>query len=433
MTKISLDTEANERRCVNGIIPEYLEYAEGQESPSDFHLWCILGAIGCSLGRTVWLDRFFHKIYPNLYIILIGESALVHKNTALNMAIHPLREAYPDLFVVTQKISPQKLSSMLADIYEKRKVSELLIHANELSVLLGQSKLDDTLLKVLTDYWDCPVYSEYSTVARGVEVAKDVCINLMGGTTPSWLKNSLPLESLEGGFLSRLILVSRPASGIKQPHPEDLASASKFRKLENVTHDLCYINTNIAGPYEWDPEAKRLFSNWYINHNAPEKAVSFMRGYYGRKGDMIVKLAMINAASKGDEKIITKEDIFFGISILNENEVFIEDVIKGLGTTEDGKKYQTILDRIKSNQVDVPRGTGWKTVTGMEHSKLMRAVGHQFNGRDLSEVISSLISADEIVVEYIGKKKVYVSMEHKALPEERSVEQQKLKEGGNNE
>ena len=126
MTKINLEKPINERRCVNGIIPEYLEYVEGQECPSDFHLWSIIGAIGCALGRNVWLDRFYHMIYPNLYIILVGESAVVHKSTALKMAINPLRKALPELAVITQKVTPAKLSSMLAEVYEKKKVSEIL-------------------------------------------------------------------------------------------------------------------------------------------------------------------------------------------------------------------------------------------------------------------------------------------------------------------
>ena len=70
-------------------------------------------------------------------------------------------------------------------------------------------------------------------------------------------------------------------------------------KLQNVIADLAYIRENLAGEFEWSPEGKQVFSRWYINQNEEEirTAISFMRGYYGRKGDMVIKLAMISAAS----------------------------------------------------------------------------------------------------------------------------------------
>jgi len=211
MAVINLANESPARKCPNGIINEYLEYCDGQECPSDYHLWCIIGVIGMAMGRGVWVDRFFNKIFPNLYIILIGESALVHKSTALAMAIAPFREALPDLAVITKGITPQKLASMFAEIYKDNGEtnSELLIHASELSLLLGKVKLDDAMLKALTDYWDCPKDNDYSTIMRGTEVAKNLFLTLLGATTPDWLRNTLPMDSMEGGFLSRLVLVSR--------------------------------------------------------------------------------------------------------------------------------------------------------------------------------------------------------------------------------
>jgi hypothetical protein len=407
MSKVNLQQKVPERACLGGIINEYLEYAEGQESPADYHLWSIIAAIGSILGRNVWVDRFYNKIYPNLYVVLVGESALVHKSTALAMAVRPFRRAAPDAHVVTQKITPARLASLLAEIYEKSSngTSELLIHASELSVLLGQAKLDDSLLKSLTDYWDCPDIIDHNTIARGAENGRNVFVSLMGGTTGDWLRNSLPMDSAEGGFLSRLILVHRPPSGICTPHPEDAASFQKAQMLENVINDLRYLRENLVGEYTWEPAAKHMFSNWYTNHNpqAITKAQSFMRGYYGRKGDMIIKLAIISAASKSDVKVMTREDVYFGISILNENELHTEGILEQLGTTDEGRKYADVLKKIKISTTKVDRGGKLTTVAGVDHSSLMRMVGHKYNGRELSEVISSLYGAKEIMVEYGAK------------------------------
>ena len=423
MANIEMERAVPTRLCEDGIIEEYLKYTIGQESPQDFHLWVIITCLAIILGRNSYVDMGAWKTYPNLFTILVGESALTHKGTAMKYGLKVLGAAAPKLNEVAQKFSPESLSNLLKQLSEgEGKRAEAHIISPELSVLLGNSRLDDSLLKLLTDLWDSPDMHKYMTLSRGMEKATDVCINMLAGSTPSWLKNSVPEESLEGGFFSRLILVDRPPTGVKIPFP-DISLASKM-SMDKVIHDLKVIRNTFLGPFTLTPQAKMVYGEWYSTYNKPEKAVSFMRGYYGRKGDFVLKLAMVSSANFSNSMKISDEDVLFAIGKLNENEEHTKNLVKFLGTTQDGKKYTGILARIKKSVVDVPKNMGAVTREmlasgeyekdiriGIDHSALMRSVGYQMKAQDLSDVIDALIQAEEIQMIMIGAKKIYLARE----------------------
>jgi hypothetical protein len=402
-----------ERKCKQGIIAEYLRYTTGQESPMDFHMWTCIGLIAIAMGRNAWYNRGAWNIYPNLYIVLVGESALVRKSTALSMGVRPLTEALPELEGLGQKITPEALIGVLADKCAKDESTkaEAFIHASEMSVLLGKSKLDDSLLKLMTDLWDCPDSHTYQTRGRGKEMLREVCINMLAGTTPDWLKNSVPEESLEGGFFSRLILVQRPATGEKNPFPEDAMNVGSRDARANIMHDLKIVHTLLQGQFEWELEAKKAYANWYCEYNSPENAQSFMRGYYGRKGDFVIKIAMISSANFSNDRKITKEDVMFAVKILNENEIFTKELVRFMGTTISGKIFVAVRNRIKRHVVSYTDGKGnIKQVVGIGHSELMRGMGHQIKANELSDVIEALVQAEEIEIFYDGNRKLYKLM-----------------------
>lgn len=399
-------TTGGGRRCQDGLLIEYMKAYDSQESPSDFHLWTAVGLIAMALGRNAWYSRGAWNIYPNLYIVLVAESALARKSTALRLGIDPFKRAIPEIEGLGQKITPEALIGVLSDMCKQSDTAkaESYIYASEMSVLLGKTMLDDSLIKLLTDLWDCPDSHTYQTRMRGKEFLRDVCINMLAASTPDWLRNSVPAESLEGGFFSRLIIVNRPSTGEKNPFPEDTMSVHNLEALDNVIHDLREIRDGINGPFMWEPEGKRAYANWYCNYNEPENATSFMRGYYGRKGDLVLKLAMVSSANLSNTRVITKDDVTFAVSILNENEVFAKELVKFMGTTTSGKMLKLVLQKITSSVTDFENKDGTiQSIRGIAHSKLVQNTSHQLKLTELNEVLSSLLQSNE-VEELLGGK-----------------------------
>lgn len=403
--------QEKKRLCEEGILEEYLRYSSYQESPMDFHMWVCISLIAISMGRKCYVNWGAWETYPNLYIILVGESAITHKSTAIRMGMKPLAKALPKLHGTANKMSPEALVRYMSTLSKDEGEAVAYLNISELSVLLGKQKLDDSLIKLLTDLWDSDDIHTSFTIGRGEEVIRNICLNMIAGSTPDWLKNSIPTESLEGGFFSRLILVQRPHTGVKNARP--MMNQKQADSLQKVIHDLQQVN-KLEGPFHITGKAEEAFDQWYYNHNHPEKAESFMRGYYGRKGDFVIKLAMIFSASLDDEMIIDEDHITVAIRVLDENEEFTKNIVKFMGTTEDGVKALTVLKKIKNSVVTrEKRGSDGvpvlETVVGIDHSKLLRQLQHKYRSIEIGEIIDGLCQGGEIdKIQGMNNKSIYV-------------------------
>ncbi len=408
--------ETKRRMCKEGLLESYLRATIHQESPVDFHTWTCISLIAAALGRQCFCNMGMWEIYPNLYIILIGESAITHKSTAIKMGMRPFRKALPEVNLLAQKMSPEALINALANISKApdgEGRSEAYIESSELSNLLGQSRLDDTFLKLLTEMWDSPDYFSYATLGRGVEKLTDVCLNLLGGSTPSWLRNSVPETALEGGFFSRLILVQRPPKGEKNPRP--MLTTEQRECIITVQNDLQCIRENMRGEFHVEDRAQQFFDEWYHEHNHPEKANSFMRGYYGRKGDFMLKVAMCLSAAFNDDMRVTVDDMELAHRLLNENERFTENLVRYMGATEKGAMNMKVLAAIKRNMTQIPNGRGstageieMRTCRGIDHSRLQRNLAHQIRKDELQLTLDTLIESGDVILHFKGPRQARV-------------------------
>ena len=75
----------NGKRRLEDWLTSYLEYTSEQESPQLFHLWVGMNVIASTLERRVWVDRGYYRLYPNLYVCLVGARARVRRTTAGKM------------------------------------------------------------------------------------------------------------------------------------------------------------------------------------------------------------------------------------------------------------------------------------------------------------------------------------------------------------
>ena len=181
------------RLCEEGMIESYLQYSEFQESPQDFHIWTCISCIAIALGRSCYVDWGSWKVYPNLFVILVGESATTHKSTAIRMGVKQMEKVLGDgIHGTGQKITPEALIKYMKELATTYGEAATYLCISELSVLLSGQKIDDALIKAMSDLWDCDDRFEAITVSRGQETVDNVCLNMIAGTTPEWLKNSVP-------------------------------------------------------------------------------------------------------------------------------------------------------------------------------------------------------------------------------------------------
>lgn len=394
MAIINLSTP--KRKSSDGFLRSYVNYTRTHEAPEDFHVWAGFAILSMAVGRNVFLDRGpVGKIFPNIYTILIAESALMRKSSTIRMAVNIAKEALGDsLHVFSQKITPESFVHYLAVLSEKEKRAVACIVSDELAITLSNCAKDPSLLQLLTTLYDCPGTWEYSTISRGIEKLQNVHISMLAGSTPEWLKSSMPEDAVGGGFFSRLLPVNRLEPSCRNAHPEDIDDVESLKFREMCIHDLRAI-AQIEGQFKWSPKAKTMFADWYMDYNNPDAGPDALRGYFGRKGDSIIKIAMLTSISRDDSLIITDQDFYFALSLLTENEKSMADIVAKMGQTTSGKNLSHVLEVIRKKGV-------------ISHSALLRHFYYKFDKDELRLVVDTLRESDQIeTVHPNGKGAVY--------------------------
>lgn len=318
------------KREVSNWLDSFVSYAIHSETPVRPLWWSGVVAIAGALQRNVYIDQGRFKLYPNFYTILVSAPGLMQKSTTINYAVDLLRQ------VEGIKFSPRKCTweAFIQVMSESHKddsdgefnldqkiyrAAPITVIASELSVFLNLEDLG--MVSALVDLWDCPDVFDKVTKFSGCEFIERPCVNLIAGTTPSWIRQSFDRWSKEGGLVARCIFIyedkkRKPLAFPRKHMPKDLPKLQ-----EKLITDLTYIN-RLSGIYTFTPEAEEYEEIRYERHyyqivNGDPNAAF---GFKDRKQAHIFKLAMIIAAAKRDQLIITLEDLLEAEQKINEVE-----------------------------------------------------------------------------------------------------------------
>ena len=184
-------------RQLNDWLSAYIEYTDETEPPLSYNVWTGVSLIAATLERRVHLKWGFDRIYPNMYIVLIGPSGKCRKGSAMNVGKDIIKDV--GIQLTSESVTREALIRCMQravmdyiDPYTKNVEFHCALTAMspELSVFLGQS--DVKFLADLTDWYDSVDKWTYETKGAGTDEIKGVCFNLLGATAPDWLQSILP-------------------------------------------------------------------------------------------------------------------------------------------------------------------------------------------------------------------------------------------------
>ena len=323
-------------RKVPDFIKGFLEYSSNHESSDTLRTWVAISCLAGTLHRKVWIDFDLYKLFPNMYIFIVGQSGLVKKSTSMNIGVDLLREV--GVKIMSDRVTPASLVREIKDAASftqfdgaTHKHSSVFSYASELKSTFGGSI--NSVSELLTDLYDCnPNDANKPWIHKsgaGTTKVYGPCLNILAGTTPIWLKKMIPSSDMEGGFASRVIFVVEKPSGRFVAWPELDDSQKELRK--DLIETLKHINSRCVGRFRVHSEARELFTAWYENHmkyDLPKVSDPKFSGYMGRKGDIMRKLAMIRSASLGDDLIIEREHLLWAGEQLESIEKGMFDAMK---------------------------------------------------------------------------------------------------------
>jgi hypothetical protein len=386
------------------LLPDWLkaytnDYCADSESPVDFHFWTGVATIAGALRRRVWLDMRKFQWTPNFYIVLVGPPGIANKSTSIRTGLR-LLEQVPGIHFGPPSLTWQALTDTLSEAVEHLKhrdasggeifipMSCVTISVSELGTLL---KADDaSLVDVLVDLWDGQLSTwGHKTRTNGAVEIRNPWLNIIGCTTPAWLKANFPEHLIGGGLTSRIVFVYGDKKRFLAAYPDELIPNALYRKTEMaLVHDLTQI-AMLSGEYGLSAEARIWGRDWYEKHwNVLPAHLASDRyaGYLARKQTHIHKLAMICAASCTDLMVITKQHLETAEAILNSTEPHMQKVFESVGMVDEAKRVKEIVAFIKTH--------GWRSA-----NDLWRFVQTVMSQREFTEALSAAISGGHLEVE----------------------------------
>lgn len=359
-------------RKLENWIAAYLKYTEDTESPSDFHFWSALGVLSAVLRRKVRMDMGFYKLYPNLFIVLVAESALCRKSAAIDTATHFLRYVEPDLVPYSESATAAALTKHLASVG-----GDIFICPRELSMFIS-SVYAGGMQSALTRFYDCPEVTSMSTISRGTEIIYGLYPVILGAMTPQDMEDIVPERKAGGGFISRFVIVRR-----EEPH-KMVARPVKHDGLINIeqhlANDIKYIGT-LSGEYKFSRESAEWYDGWYAEHWEKEMKQSqrgpVAQGYFARKHDLMLKVAMLIQIARSDLWVLEIESMQAASEMLSANEEGQMDALYLASASDLGIGHRHIKRLIMTKEV-LPR------------EELVRAISYKWGVKELNDMLATL-------------------------------------------
>lgn len=338
-------------------ITAYLRYTENSEPPRSYHHWLAASIVAGALQRKVKLVWGFETIYPNLFLILVGQSGRTRKGVALGIAKNLLLQT-PNVHVAPEAASREAIIGAMKRALTNYTDPEdgviqmhcsLTAYSEELAVFLGQG--DIKLLANLTDWYDSKNEWAYETIGRGRDALQGLCFNLAGATAPDWLQSMLPQEAVGGGFTSRVIFVVEESKG--KTIPKHQLTREELELEELLKRDLERIQ-QLGGQYTFEPDGEDAYVRWYKEQDSMMAAGKFavsdprFAGYCERRATHLRKLMMIMSASRGDSLKISRQDFNNALTLLTSTEKNMHKTFGGLGTAKHSNAVDKVLSYIRT-------------------------------------------------------------------------------------
>jgi hypothetical protein len=342
-----------------------MEYTRDSESPDSFHFWTGVSVIAGALRRRVWLDMRKFQWTPNFYIILVGPPGVAAKSTSISIGTRLLSKI-PGIAFGPESMTWQALADSLSTATEFVKYylpsgEEAAIPMSALTVTIGElgtflTMDDDKLLSFLIRMWEGQQDSFiHKTKTQGQVEVRNPWLNIIGATTPAWLKTHFPIQMIGGGLTSRIVFVYGDKKRHLVPYPDEVIPLSEYQSHEaRLVEDLQLIST-LSGPYLLSSAARNWGRNWYASHwngsRAPHMASDRYGGYISRKQTHIHKFAIVLAAAKSDKLIIEERDLQEAEAIISSIEPDMIKVFESIGSVDEARHIAEIVQLVKTHKI----------------------------------------------------------------------------------
>lgn len=379
----------------NDFFSSYLQYVSGGEAPIAAHRWSALTALGALLERNIFLTHGHGLIHPNLYCMIIGESAS-RKSSAIKLPKNLLIAAgYKTLSA--EKTSKEKYLADLAahtedgqDILDRNlfgdvdesAVTPSFVVADEANDFFGINNVE--FLSILGSLWDWSGKYENRIKTGKSDFIPNPTISILAGNTQTGFSAAFPPTIFGQGFFSRLLLVYVEPTGRKVTFPKTPDPAEKAAMVQL----LQMIKMQAIGERTYTPLAMKLIDKIYKSPcKIPDPRFA---SYYNRRLTHLLKLCLIVSAARMENQI-TETCVVQANTYLSYAEGLMPKALGEFGKAKDADIAQKVLSVIYGSD------KAWSLL------ELWKFVSSDLNSvQDLGNIVRNLLAADKIQSTPVG-------------------------------
>lgn len=368
-------------------VEEILDCTDELESPKSYYYWSAMAAISAVMRRNVYLDRYSYKLYPNIFVFLIGHSG-IRKGPPVKLA-KDLVSKVANTRVISGRASIQAIIRDLSQTRTQENGSILsdssaFIASGEFAASLVE---DPQALTILTDLYDAHYNDKWENSLKGGgdvnknEVLKDPYITLLGASNQVHFKDVIPKSALGGGFIARSFIVLEE----KRNRLNSLTRRPTKTIDTNKWAEYLKVLAQVKGEFHWDEDAIECYDKWYYRFS--EEVHDDKTGTLSRIGDSVLKVAMLLSLSRSPDLHLTVLDIEDALlACQNFFSNINRTMLSGQADTELGKQIGIVLEELVRNHED----------GGFMRHKILQKHWGSIDGAGLDKAIDTLRQADAI-------------------------------------
>lgn len=379
-------------------VDDYIKWAKslGDAAPQ-YHQAGAFVILSALLGGSVRLPTSFGTMKPNLWFMILADTTLTRKSTAMDIAMDLIEEVDSGAILATDGSIEGLMGSL-----STRPGQPSVFLRDEFSGLLESITKKDYyagMAETLTKLYDGKLQKR--VLKKEVIEVKDPVLVLFAGGIRSKVCGLLTIEHISSGFVPRFVFITaesdvsrvQPLGPPTQPNTtgrKDMLS----RMREMHTHyalepKLVTIEGRLQyhAPPHW--EAKLTPEAWH-RYNVLESDMmkaglasdqpEIMTPMYDRLCKSTLKAAVLIASSRqrpeiGEEVEVARDDLLRAISLAEEWREYGNMIIKDVGITQNEKEFQRILEAV----IRKP---------GVSRSQLMQ--NHHLTARAADAIFSTL-------------------------------------------
>jgi hypothetical protein len=292
---------------VSDFVSAFLKHTSIYESSTSFWKWSAYCSIAAVLRDNCYRRLGEVHVYPNIYVLLLAESATHRKGNPVNLC-EKLVASVKNTKIISGRTSIQAVLDELSRGETDTKTGKVLkggsalFSAPELSAGIVS---DQEAVKILTDIYD--FREEYTSRLRGAGSFKihKVCFSMMAASNLELLKSVYDSGAIFGGLLGRTFLVKPNEFRDSKSLFNVVDVSDSFNSLKEKLREISRLN----GEFQFTEMAIKEYDSWYhpfrkSYQNKPDKS-----GISGRIHISILKLSMILAANYTRELIVERKHI----------------------------------------------------------------------------------------------------------------------------